>query len=270
MKPSIKKSGNLRSILLFAVLAVLVIVALNFYQKQVRNFFYSISAPIQKTFWRAGDRIYDFFETISDIKNLKKENEDLKLKIQSLLAENVQLLELKKENETLRTALNLGLEKEFKLTLTQVIGKDISQDSLIIDKGFDDGILKGQPVITQEKNLVGKINEVYKNFSKVQLSSHKDSSFDAKIPDTEIYGLIKGNGNFKVFFDLIPKDKEIKKGDLVVTAAAGGIFPEGLLVGEVKDVKKSDIEPFQKIEISPSFNINEINHLFIIHQASIL
>ena len=267
MKPSIKKSGNLRSILLFTVLAVLVIVALNFYQKQVRNFFYLISAPIQKTFWRAGDRVYDFFETILDIKNLKKENEGLKLKIQSLLAENVQLLELKKENETLRTALNLGLEKEFKLTLTQVIGKDISQDSLIIDKGSDGGILKGQPVITQEKNLVGKINEVYKNFSKVQLSSHKDSSFDAKIPDTEIYGLIKGNGNFKVFFDLIPKDKEIKKGDLVVTAAAGGIFPEGLLVGEVKDVKKSDIEPFQKVEISPSFDVNEINHLFILNRA---
>jgi len=264
MKPSIKKGGNLRSILLFAVLAVLVILALNFYQKQVRNFFYLISAPIQKTFWRAGDRVSDFFETISEIKNLKKENEDLKLKIQSLLAENVQLLELKKENETLRVALNLGLEKEFKLTLAQVIGKDISQDSLIIDKGSDDGILKGQPVITQEKTLVGKINEVYKNFSKVQISSHKDSSFDGKISDTEIPGLVKGGGDFKVFFDLVPKDKEIKKGDLVVTAAAGGIFPEGLLVGEVKDVKKSDIEPFQKVEISPSFDINELECLFII------
>ncbi len=276
MKSSIKKSGNLRNILLFAVLAVLVIMALNLYQKQVRNFFYLISAPIQKTFWWAGDRVSDFFETISEIKNLKKENEDLKSKIQSLTAENVSLKELKKENETLRIALNLGLEKEFKLTLTQVIGKDISQDSLIIDKGSDDGVLKGQPVITQEKILVGKINEVYKNFSKVQLSSHKDISFDGKIlapyqtesfgagSDAEIPGLVKGSGNFKIFFDLVPKEKEIKKGDLVVTTAAGGIFPEGLLVGEVKDVKKSDVEPFQKVEISPSFDINEINHLFVV------
>lgn len=278
MAPFIKKGRNLRNILLFAILAILVIVALNFFQNPVRNFFYLISAPIQKTFWRAGDRVSDFFETISEIKNLKKENENLKLKIQSLLAENVLLKELEKENETLRVALNLGLEKQFNLTFAQVIGKDISQDSLIIDKGSDDGILKGQPVITQEKILVGKINEVYKNFSKVQLLSYKDSSFDGKISDTphqnefgtgqaEIFGLVKGNGNFKVFFDLVPKDKEIRKGDFVVTAAAGGIFPEGLLVGEVKDVKKSDIEPFQKVEISPSFDINEVDHLFIVYRA---
>ena len=277
--------------MLFGVLAMAVIVALNFFQKQVRNFFYLISAPIQKTFWQAGDKVSDFFETISDIKNLKKENEDLKSKIQSLLAENVQLLELKKENETLRVALNLGLEKQFNLIFAKVTGKDISQDSLLIDKGSDDGILKGQPVITQEKTLVGKINEVYKNFSKVHLISHKDSSFDGKIAGSEIYpvrdyksdekaqreqisngvlGLVKGNGNFKIFFDLVPKDKEIKKGDLIVTTAVGGIFPEGLLVGEIKDVKNLDVEPFQKIEISPSFDIKEINHLFIIHQASIL
>ncbi len=264
MKFSIKKGGNLRNILLFGILAILVIVALNFFQKPVRNFFYLISAPIQKTFWRAGDRVSDFFETISDIKNLKKENEDLKLKIQSLLAENVQLLEFKKENETLRVALNLGLEKQFNLTFAEVIGKDISQDSLIIDKGSDDGILKGQPVISQEKNLVGKINEVYKNFSKVMLISNKDVSFDGKISDTGIYGLVKGNGNFKVFFDLVPKDKEIKKGDIIATAATGGIFPEGLLVGEIKEVKKLDVEPFQRAEISPSFDVKEINYLFIV------
>lgn len=260
----IKKGRNLRNILLFGILAILAIVALNFYQGQVRNFFYLISAPIQKTFWRAGDRVSDFFETITEIKNLRKENKDLRLKIQSLLAENVRLLELKKENEALRVALNLGLEKQFNLIFAEVIGKDISQDSLIIDKGSNDGVLKGQPVITQEKTLVGKINEVYKNFSKVQLPSNKNSSFDAKISNTDIAGLVKGEGNFKTFFDLVPKDKEIKKGDLIVTSVAGGIFPEGLLVGEVKDVKKTDIEPFQKVEISPSFDINEINHLFIV------
>jgi rod shape-determining protein MreC len=285
MKLSIKKGGNWRNILLFAVLAAVIIFALNFYQKPVRNFFYLISAPIQKTLWRLGDRVSNFFEAISGIQNLKKENEDLKVKIQSLTAENVSLKELGKENATLRTALNLGLEKEFKLTLAQVIGKDISQDSLIIDRGSKDGVLKNQPVITEQKSLVGRISEVYENFSKVMLITNKDSTFDGKISETEIYpvrdyqseekmpreqisngvySLVKGYGNFKVFFDLVPKDKEIKKGDIIVTAATGGIFPEGLLVGEIKEVQKSDVEPFQKVEISPSLDIKEINYLFVI------
>ena len=250
--------------ILIIILGILIILALNFYQKEVRNFFYLISAPIQKGLWRAGDKASDFFETIVEIKNLKKENEEIKLKLQLLTAENASLKELKNENETLRAALNLGLEKDFKLTLVQVIGKDISQDSLIINKGSKDGLTKDLPVITELKNLVGRISEVYENFSKVMLISNKESSFDAKMSDEEIYGVVKGKGNFKIFLDLVPQDKEIKQGDILVTSVLGGIFPNGLLVGEIREIKKSDLEPFQQAEISPFFDIKEANHLFIV------
>ena len=265
--------------MVFAVLAVGVIVALNFFQKQVRNSFYLISAPIQKTFWQAGDKVSDFFETITEIKNLKKENEEIKLKIQLLTAENASLVELKKENETLRAALNLGLEKDFKLTLVQVIGKDISQDSLLINKGSKHGLSEGLPVITEQKNLVGKISEVYENFSKVMLIFNKESSFDAKIlapyrtessgagSAQEIYGVIKGKGNLKIFLDLVPQDKEIKQGDILVTSVLGGIFPKGLLVGEIREIKKSDLEPFQQAEISPFFDIGKLGNLFVINPS---
>ena len=87
--------------MLFAVLAVTIIVALNFFQNPVRNFFYLVSSPLQASLWQAGDRVSNFFATIAEFRNLKKENEDLKLRIQSLLAENASLKELKKENETL-------------------------------------------------------------------------------------------------------------------------------------------------------------------------
>jgi len=264
MKFSVKKGRNWRNILLFAVLAVGIIVALNFFQNPVRNFFYSMSAPIQASLWQAGDRVSNFFETITEIKSLKKENEDLKLKINSLLAENASLKELKNENEALRIALNLGLEKEFRLTLVQVIGKDISQDSLLINKGSKEGLSEGFPVITEQKNLVGKISEVYENFSKVMLIFNKESSFDAKMSDEEIYGVIKGKGNLKLFLDLVPQDKEIKQGDILVTSVLGGIFPNGLLVGEIREIKKSDLEPFQQAEISPLFDIGKLGNLFVI------
>ncbi len=264
MKPLIKKSGGLRNIVILVILVILVLAVLNFFQNEVRNFFYSISAPIQKTFWQMGNKVSDFFETIGEINNLKQENENLKLKVESLTAQEVSFKELKKENATLRNALNIGLEKDFRLIFCQVIGQDISQDILTIDKGSSNGVSKGQPVITPEKVLVGKISEVYQNFSKVQLVSNKDSSFDAKISDTQIYSLVKGYGSLRVFFDLVPKDIEIKKGDVIVTAAFGGIFPEGLLVGEIREVQKSDIEPFQKAEITTAFNVKELDHLFII------
>lgn len=254
----------LRTKILIIVIAIILTSSLNFFQKKVKNFFYLISEPIQKVLWQAGMNTSDFFEAILEVKNLKKENEGLKLKIQELLSENSSLKELRKENEILREALNIGLAKEFQLNLSQIIGKDVSRDSILINKGLKDGIKRGFPVITPEKTLVGKISEVFDNFSKVILITDKENSFDAKVVDSGIYGVIKGKGNFQAYLDLIPKNEEIKEGDLLITTSLGGIFPPGLLVGKVKEVKKLDIEPFQQAEIELAFDIKNLDFLFII------
>jgi len=255
-------------LIIVLLIAFFIVLNLTGFSKEVKNFFYLISSPIQKTFWRAGNNLSDFFEVISEIEKIKKEDEELLLKNQALLAENTRLKELKKENEVLREALEIGLEKEFKLLLSEVRGKDISQDTLLINKGSKDGILKDFPVITQQKALIGKIGEVYENFSKVILISNKESSFDAKImggdDDNDIQGVVKGKGNLKLFLDLVPQEKEIKESDLVVTTALGGIFPKGLLVGEIKEVLKSDIQPWQGAKIKPAFDVKELETLFVI------
>jgi len=239
---------------------------LNFFQKDVRSFFYCISAPIQKVLWRAGERTSDFLGGIVRVKILKQELDELKLENQELIAQVVALKDLKKENKTLRQALEVGLQKEFKLALTQIISKDISQDFILIDKGSEDGISKNMPVITQQRVLVGKISEIYKNFSKVMFVSNKESFFDAKIQKEEkdISGVVKGQGNFRILFDLIPREENLSQEDIVITSALGGIFPKGLLVGRIKEIKKSDVDPFQQAEIEPFFDVSQAETLFII------
>lgn len=249
---------------LFLLIVFFIVLNLTPFGKNVKNFFYLVSSPVQKTFWRAGDKISDFLTGFFLAEKLNKENEGLRLKIQELSTERSFLLEFKKENEILRTALDIDLEKEFKLQISEVIGKDIFQDYILIDKGIEDGISENFPVITQQKVLIGKIKEVYNNFSKVLLISNPESSFDAKLSETEIFGIVKGGGNLKAFLDFIPKEKEMKKGDLVISSSLGGIFPEGLLVGEVIQVEKLDVKPFQTATIKPAFNLGEIERLFII------
>lgn len=244
------------------VAAVLVVSLMNFFQKEVRSLFYFFSAPIQKVLFRAGDSTSDFLQGVAQVKTLKQELDEFKLENQELLGQVVALESLNKENKSLRQALDLGLQEDFKLSLAQIIGKDISQDFILIDKGAQDNILKDMPVITQQRVLVGKISEVYDNFSKVMLISYEESSFDAKIGD--ISGVVKGQGNFRILFDLIPREENIYEGDIVVTSVLGGIFPEGLLVGRIKKIKRSDVEPFQQAEIEPFFDISQTNNLFII------
>jgi len=251
-------------IILVLLIAFFVILNLNAITKEIKNFFYLISSPIQKTLWQAGGKTSDFFVGFFQAENLKKENEQLQLRVKELISENIKLEALSKENEVLRAALGIGLEKEFKLQVSEVIGKDISQDFILIDKGSEDGIEEGFPVITQQKILIGKISDVYKNFSKVLLISNPKSSFDAKLSNAEVFGVVKGKGNFKIALDLIPQEEEIKEGDQVLTSALGGVFPEGLLVGEITEVKKLDVEPFQTATLLPAFDIREIEKLFII------
>jgi len=259
----------LKNKFLLLIIAILVVLFLNsyregFYQKKIKNFFYSLSLPLQENFWKAGINISDFFKTISNINNLKKENEELKLKNQELLSRVSELENLKNENESLRSALGLGLEKEFNLVMARAISKDISEDVIEINKGAKDGISKDLAVITSEKILVGKVSEVYDNFSKVMLISNKNSSFSAKISGKEVSGAVKGKGNFNFFLDLVSKEEEILPEETVISSVLGGTFPEGLLVGKIKEVKKSDIETFQQAEISPFLNINDLDKLFII------
>ena len=156
----------------------------------------------------------------------------------------------------LREALGLGLRNEFRLELAEIIGKDADRNSIIIDKGLESGISEGLFVITSQKVLVGKIEEVHQNYSRVLLIFDKESFFEAKISGGGASGLIKGLGGSRVLFDLIPKDKEIKEGDLIVS----GKF----LIGSVKKVEKIDVNPFQKAEISPLLNISNLDEVFIV------
>jgi len=245
-----------RKKIFIATIGVLFILSLNFFKEEVRGFFYSISESIQKDLWKNGGASSNFLGAIFRAPDLKKENEGLKFKVQELLFQENYFKDLEKENKMLREALGLGLRNEFRLELAEIIGKDADRNSIIIDKGLESGISEGLFVITSQKVLVGKIEEVHQNYSRVLLIFDKESFFEAKISGGGASGLIKGLGGSRVLFDLIPKDKEIKEGDLIVS----GKF----LIGSVKKVEKIDVNPFQKAEISPLLDISNLDGIFIV------
>lgn len=248
--------------LVWIVIIVLILILLNVFQKEVRGFFYYFSAPTQKVLWKAGDSTSNFFWGVFDSGALKEKADQLELKNQELFSQIVSLKELEQENQTLREALNIGFQEEFRLSFAKIVGKDSSQDFILISKGIVDGIMKDMPVITGEKVLVGRIYEVYSKSSKVMLIFNKKSSFDAKIL-SQSTGVIKGNGSL-LFFDLIPKGEAINRNDVVVTSSISGIFPEGLLVGKVRNINNSNVGSFQQAEVEPFLNLSSVEDIFII------
>lgn len=236
---------------------------------RVRNTIFLISSPFQKAFWVSGQKVSGFFQTLFELKDLKKENQELKKINFQLLRENLQLQELERENKILREALDLGLEKKFSFILTEPISTETEGDFILINKGKRDGLQREMPVITPEEIILGKIGEVFDDFSQVILISNQGFSFSIAIQagtENEVLGVSRGKGNYEIQFELVPKEARIEKGNIVSTSLLGGTFPQGLLVGEIKTLKKSDIKPFQVGKIQPYFLETDLGALFVIKE----
>lgn len=246
------------------LLIICLILILNLFEKDIRNFFYFISASWQEFFFEAGKKTTNFFAIFIKTSQIQKQNQAILQENQFLKSKIANLQELKKENENLRQALGLELQKEFQLLFAQITLRQPSQDFILINKGNEYGIMSGQPVITAQKTLIGKVAEVYTGFSRIKLISEQNFSFPGKIQEKELGGIIKGKGQGELVFDLIPQNEQIEPGQTIVTVNLDNLFPGGILVGEIETIEKSDLEPFQKAKIRPAFDLKTLDFIFII------
>lgn len=246
------------------LLAVLLIFSLNIFSSEVRGFFSFVFSPLQAMLWRAGDRISDFAAGILNAGALRDENEILKADRFSLISKIAELQDTEKENEELRRALQLGVDKDFDVVFADIIGKSIGDDVVLVRAGKKKGVREGMPVMTLGKVAFGKVVEVWAGVSRVRLLSDKASSLDAQIPEKQITGVVRGQGAGALMLDLVPSDKDLAAADMVVTSNLGGVFPENLLIGEVKEILKTGADPFQKAAIQPFFDLPSVESVLII------
>lgn len=235
-----------------------------FFQKPLRVFFYNLSQPLENYFFEAGRQSSDFFEGLFFFSKIRQENQFLKEENEEFLSRLVELEDLRKENQELRIALDLGIGQRFVLKEAGPVLRNVEEDFMLINKGEIDGIEKNMTVIDFHNVLVGKVSEVYEETSKILLISDPDTKFSVEVKGEKINGLLKGIGKGRIFLDLVPKKEELNPGDLISTAGLEGGFPQGLLVGKIKDVEKTDLAPFQKASVEPFFNIEENNNLLVI------
>ncbi|MEF8847372.1 MAG: rod shape-determining protein MreC [Candidatus Paceibacterota bacterium] len=249
---------------LFFLLVVLIIFTIKpSIRMRVKKPFYASLAPVQRNFEAADHFLLGLGEVVVNLNHWQEVVTQLQKDKLGLLARNAELLQLEEENKNLREALDMELQKDFQMELVQIIGKRLEQEEIIINKGKEDGLEEGMPVINSHKVLAGKLTQVNSNTSRVRFIFHPESSFSANLKDKEMEGEVKGQGDFKIKFDFIPADEKIGKGQVVVTNALGEIYPPGLLIGEIESVKQRDVKPFQVAQVDPYYKVNN-DFLFVI------
>lgn len=275
-----KKSNGLIKFFIGAVALLVLIFILNIFVSPLRNVFFAISSPIQKTFWTAGESSASFLGSFFEAGSLSKENKNLKSENQRLLTEVASLQSIEQGNQA-QSAVSASCQSNgFKVVMAGVNGLD--NDILTLNKGTADGIAVGMPVINQQNVLFGKVLKVYKNYSQVMLISNKSSVVNVKIQqentitnpnatgtatltvNPEIDGVVKGSGGLNAFLDLIPVSDNINVNDVLVTSALDKSFPKDLLVAKVVKTEKNDQKPFQQAQINLSFDLKVADNLFVI------
>jgi rod shape-determining protein MreC len=185
-------------------------------------------------------------------------------KLSQLQAELWRVQELIEENQRLRKLLGLAKDLSRPYIAAEVIAIGGSNwfHTLVINKGSQDGIREGAPVLCHE-GLVGRVWEVRSHHSIVLLLTDRHSAVGVTLTEHEgVYGIVKGTG--KRWCELIHLSKHVvpKKGEVLLTSGLGGVFPKGIPVGEVVSVSVKTEPP--TVKVRPFFRLDELRELIVL------
>lgn len=251
-----------------ALVIIIGLIFLNFpsISSKIKNFLYSISSPIQKSLDNFTRQIKKSWNFLDSLDNISKENIHLEERIEELMAQNVELKEIEKENQLLRSYLNLPVRQRYQVDLANIIGRDFQglEKYILIDKGELTGVKKNLPIIAFENILIGRVTEVFEDFSKVLLVTSSNSKIPAIIQESRVEGLIKGSEGDTLFMDLVSKDVKVEKNQTIITSGIGGDFPKGILIGKISKIESTESKMFQRIEVEPAVETEQLERVFII------
>ena len=193
-----------------------------------------------------------------DAKTLQRQNVELRAQI-------VALEEKLHRFENYEQLLAAQHNPEFDQVEARVIGIPVNawEQVISINKGTREGIEVSMPVVGP-KGLLGQIIEVGPNFSKVRLLNDRRSGVACMLQRTRTPGIATGSLSGMLTLEFVANEAEILPGDVVITSGMGGIYPAGLVVGEVLDALTGVSSLYQTIRVVPANNANALSTVFVL------
>jgi rod shape-determining protein MreC len=231
----------------------------------VEQLIIEITAPFQKLIRQTINATRDFWTNYFYLVDVRRENGRLKQEMDSLKRENSQFKELLAAHERLRSLLQFKEVIRRPVVAAQVIGIDPTGwfKSVIIDKGKNAGLSWDMPVVNAS-GVVGRIVSVSNNYAKVLLIIDQNSAVDCLTQRSRDRGMVKGTSGQICKMDYMAKSSNAAVGDLVVTSGLGGLFPKGLPVGEISEVKEGEAKLFKEIDVMPSVDFSKLEEVLVI------
>jgi rod shape-determining protein MreC len=200
--------------------------------------------------------------SIESENKFKTENEELRQKL-------IDQERLTRDNLALRDQFESGMTNEFKLLPARVIGSQgsFSRPSiLIVDQGRKSGVAPGMAVVLKN-NLLGKVETVSDNYSKIILTQNEKFATLARTSETNALGVARGTGDF-ILLDQVSINDSLSKDQMLLTRGEinekGIGIPPDFIIGKISSVNKNESLPTQSAKVENIIDASRIDMVFVI------
>jgi len=250
---------QLRTYLFSILLFVLLILSVSVFRKPVNA---SLRQPLglAALLKREAAGIIFFHRNLMENRSLKRENDFLKTKINSLS-------EYYLENLRLKEALAFKNKSPLKLIAAGIIARPADNWSLgiVIDKGSYSGIRKGMSAITY-LGLVGRVTETTEHTSRITLLNDPNLGVSGIVQRSRQEGLVSGTLGGNLIMKYLPEDADIRIQDTVISSGLDAAYPKGILIGTVVEVGREFSGLSRYALIRPAVNFSNIEEILVVVQ----
>lgn len=248
-------AGQTARLMLYGLLAV-VLMAMDqrgHYVQRFRSAAGYLAEPVYHAVewpFRASRNLYYQFQSR---RSLRHDNEWLRLRLLNQKAELQRLETLEQENRRLRSLFEGARSQEFEYRFAELLRVDLDPFShkVLIDRGSKDGVTRGQAVI-DGSGVMGQVEDVHLHFSTVRLISDPNHALPVQINRTGLRTVAFGSGETgHLSLTSVPREADVRKGDLIVTSGLGDRFPGGYPVARVTQIDREEGLSFAVLQARP-------------------
>lgn len=203
-------------------------------------------------------------------KRLIAENEELKDKQLLLEVRQQKLSALEAENQRLRELLESAFKVGERVLVAELLSVDLDpyKHQLLINKGENDGVYPGQPVV-DANGIVGQTVHVSANTSTIILISDLSHAIPVQVNRSGLRTIAIGTGDLrKLDLPYLPNNADIREGDLLITSGLGGQFPPDYPVARISMAQTQPGEAFAEIVAEPTAALDRSRELLLVWSES--
>jgi len=239
---------------------------------------FSVISSIEKGSSYVVNGVKSGFSAVKELRQLKKEYNELVVKLENYEQMQRSNADIRKENERLKEQLGFATSLVEKNIPAQIISRNLDNaySYITIDKGSVHGIKKNMPVLAFQngnKGLVGKIIQVGTFTSQVIPIYNIDNIVSARIQNSRDLGLVKGLGSQDqpLVLEYIRKRvvDELSFGDVIVTSGENNNYMKDIPIGTISKITVLDYNSSLKIELTPIIDFARLENVVVVNQVEL-